>query len=55
MKDGQQLKLTGAATETHGAVRFQQKDPGPADRDVRVWTITDPGTGTFLGRPSAAF
>lgn len=55
VKDGQRLKLTGAAAQTHGAVRFHQKDPGPADRDVRVWTITDQGTGIFLGRPFAAF
>jgi hypothetical protein len=55
VKDGQRLTLTGAATGTRCEVRFQQKDPGPADRDVRVWTITDHGGGLFLGRPFAAF
>ena len=55
VKDGQRLKLVGAAAETHGVVRFNQKDPGPDDRDIRVWTIVDQGTGAFLGQPFAAF
>ena len=55
VKDGQRLKLNGAAAQAHGVVRFYQKDPGPDNRDVRVWTITNPGTGAFLGEPLAAF
>ena len=55
VKDGQQLTLVGAATQTQGVVRFYQKDPGPDDRDVRVWTIVDQGSGSFLGQPLAAF
>jgi len=55
VKDGQRLTLNGAAAETHGVVRFYQKDPGPVDRDVRVWTIIDQGSGAFLGQPFAAF
>jgi hypothetical protein len=55
VKDGQHLTLVGAATQTQGVVRFYQKDPGPDDRDVRVWTIVDQGSGSFLGQPLAAF
>ena len=36
-------------------IRFHQKDPGADDKDVRVWTITDHGDGTFLAAPAAAF
>ena len=29
--------------------------PGPDDRHIRVWTITDHGGGTFLAEPAASF
>ena len=37
-----------------GTIRFHQKDPGPDDKDIRVWTITDRGSGTFLAETAAA-
>jgi hypothetical protein len=48
-------RLVGDGAETSGTVRFHQKDPGPDDKDIRVWTITDHGTGTFLAEPAARF
>ena len=46
---------TGDGATTGGGVRFHQKDPGPDDRDVRVWVITDRGDRTFDAEPVAAF
>ena len=48
-------RLIGDGATTPGGVRFYQKDPGPDDRDVRVWVVTDCGDGTFLAEPMAAF
>jgi hypothetical protein len=55
VKGGHRLTLVGAAAETQGVVRFYQKDPGPDDRDIRVWTIVAQGNGAFTGQPFAAF
>ena len=56
VKDGMSHRVIGdGATTTSGGVRFHQKDPGPDDRDVRVWLITDGGDGSFLAEPVAAF
>jgi hypothetical protein len=36
---------------THPAgIRFHQKDLGPAGKDVRVWTITDPHHDALLAQ-----
>jgi hypothetical protein len=48
-------RIIGDGATTGGGVRFYQKDPGPADRDVRVWVITDRGEGRFQAEPFAAF
>ncbi len=48
-------RLIGEGATTDAGVRFHQKDPGPDDRDVRVWVITDRGDGTFFAEPVAAF
>jgi hypothetical protein len=55
VKDGHVHRLVGEGNSSDGGVRLHQKDPGPDDRDVRVWLITDPGDGTFLAEPVAAF
>jgi hypothetical protein len=55
VKGGMSHRLIGDGATTDGGVRFHQKDPGPDDRDVRVWVITDRGDGTFLAEPVAAF
>ena len=55
VKGGIRHRLVGDGAATDGGVRFHQKDPGPDDRDVRVWVITDRGDGTFLAEPVAAF
>ena len=55
VKGGMSHRLVGDGAATDGGVRFHQKDPGPDDRDVRVWVITDRGDGTFLAEPVAAF
>ena len=55
VRDGMSLRMIGDGNATGDGVRFYQKDPGPADRDVRVWVITDGGDGTFLAEPLAAF
>jgi len=49
-RDGQSHRLIGDGAATSGTIRFHQKDPGPDDKDVRVWTITDHGGGTFPRR-----
>jgi len=55
VKGGVSHRLVGDGATTDGGVRFHQKDPGPDDRDVRVWVITDGGDGTFVAEPVAAF
>ena len=55
VKGGMTHRLVGDGNTTGARVRFHQKDPGPDDRDVRVWVITDGGDGTFLAEPLAAF
>ena len=52
---GMNHRLVGDGATTGGVVRFYQKDPGPDDRDVRVWVITDRGDRTFIAEPVAAF
>ena len=52
---GTTLSVVGEGTEIDGAVRLCQKDRGPAHRNVRVWTVTDQGDGTFVAEPFAAF
>ena len=54
-RDGHSHRLIGDGAATSGTIRFHQKDPGPDDKDVRVWTITDHGAGTFLAEPAASF
>jgi len=55
LKDGQVHRLIGGGAQVSAAVRFHQKDPGPDDKDVRVWTITDQGAGNFVAVPCACF
>ena len=55
VRDGMSQRLVGDGNRTGDGVRFYQKDPGPDDRDMRVWVITDGGDGTFLAEPVAAF
>jgi hypothetical protein len=38
----------GTGLEHSGRVRFHQKDLGPDGKDVRVWTISDPGDNSLL-------
>ncbi len=40
-------RVYGSGVASSGTVRFYQKDLGPDGKDVRVWTIRDPG-GTPL-------
>jgi hypothetical protein len=59
IKGGMTHRIIGEGAATGegdgGGVRFHQKDPGPDDRDVRVWVITDRGEKTFHAEPFAAF
>ena len=55
VRDDMTHRLVGDGNTTGTRVRFHQKDPGPDDRDVRVWVFTDGGDGTFLAEPVAAF
>ena len=55
VKGGVSHRVIGDGAATDAGVRFHQKDPGPDDRDVRVWVITDRGDGIFLAEPVAAF
>ncbi len=55
LRNGHSHRIVGDGAATSGAIRFHQKNPGPDDKDVRVWTITDHGAGTFLAEPVAAF
>lgn len=48
LRNGQTRRVIGAGVETSGTVRFHQKEPGPAGKDIRVWTITVRGD-MFLG------
>jgi len=55
LKDGRVHLLIGGGARVSAAVRFHQKAPGPDDKDVRVWTITDEGAGNFVAGPCARF
>jgi len=55
LKDGRVHLLIGGGARVSAAVRFHQKAPGPDDKDVRVWTITDEGAGNFVAVPCARF
>ena len=55
LKDGRVHLLIGGGARVSAAVRFHQKAPGPDDKDVRVWTITDEGAGIFVAVPCARF
>jgi hypothetical protein len=48
-------RLIGGGARVSATVRFHQKDPGPDDKDVRVWSITDEGAGNFVAVPCATF
>jgi hypothetical protein len=48
VRDGHRHRLIGDGAATSGTIRFHEKDPGPDDKDIRVWTITARGGGTFL-------
>ena len=41
--NGLSHRVAGTGMEHTGRVRFHQKDLGPDGKDVRVWTISDPG------------
>jgi len=43
-------RLAGDGAATSGTIRFHQKDPGPDDKDIRVWTI--PTTAATRSSPS---
>ena len=47
-------RVFGAGMEHSGRVRFHQKDLGPDGKDVRVWTISDPGDNTLLAEHCTA-
>jgi hypothetical protein len=49
------LGLVGVGTVGDGSVRFLQKSPGPDDKDVRVWTITESADRRYLAQPIAIF
>ena len=55
LNDGQLHLLIGGGARVSATVRFHQKDPGPDDKDIRVWTITDEGAGHFVAVPCARF
>lgn len=41
-------RVYGSGVATSGTVRFYQKDLGPDGKDVRVWTIRDPGDNPLI-------
>ena len=43
-------RVRGTGIDHPGGIRFHQKDLGPAGKDVRVWTITDPHHDALLAR-----
>ena len=55
LRAGQIHRLIGGGAHVSATVRFHQKDPGPDDKDVRVWTISDEGAGNFVAVPCASF
>ena len=46
--NGLSHRVAGTGMVHTGRVRFHQKDLGPDGKDVRVWTISDPGGGSSL-------
>jgi hypothetical protein len=54
--NGRAVQMLGSGCSVSGdGVRFHQKAPGPDDKDIRVWTVTQGRDGTFLAEPVAAF
>ena len=47
-------RVVGTGMEHSGRVRFHQKDLGPDGKDVRVWTISDPGDDSLLAEHCTA-
>jgi hypothetical protein len=47
-------RVFGTGMEHSGRVRFHQKDLGPDGKDVRVWTISDPGDNSLLAEHCTA-
>ncbi len=46
--NGLSHRMFGTGVEHSGRVRFYQKDLGPDGKDVRLWTISDPGDNSLL-------
>ena len=54
LRNGLSHRVFGTGLEHSGRVRFHQKDLGPDGKDVRVWTISDPGDNSLLAEHSPA-
>ena len=52
--NGLSHRMFGTGVEHSARVRFHQKDLGPDGKDVRVWTISDPGDNSLLAEHCAA-
>ena len=52
--NGLSHRMFGTGVEHSASVRFHQKDLGPNGKDVRVWTISDPGDNSLLAEHCAA-
>ena len=52
--NGLSHRVFGTGMEHSGRVRFHQKDLGPDGKDVRVWTISDPGDNSLLAEHCTA-
>ena len=52
--NGLSHRMFGTGVEHSASVRFHQKDLGPDGKDVRVWTISDPGDNSLLAEHCAA-
>ena len=52
--NGLSHRIFGTGVEHSAGVRFHQRDLGPDGKDVRVWTISDPGDNSLLAEDCAA-
>jgi len=55
LKDGVPHTVFGSGTPMIDSIRFYQKNPTPAGRDIRVWVISQTSDGAFHARHLAAF
>ncbi len=56
IRNGHAVQMLGSGCAVAGdGVRFHQKDPGPDRKDIRVWSISQCGDGSFVAAPFASF